>query len=73
MEYWDYYLLRLLEYAITKATPETDSMMDSTLYTVEEIKLQGLQKRNKPILTDTLKPGLYRSFAEFQEGGRYAG
>lgn len=66
-DYWDFYLLRLLEYAITNAKPAIDATTDSTVCSIEEIKVQGLQKRNKPILTaDTLRPGFYRNFAEFE-------
>ena len=67
-EFWDYYLLRLLEgmirhgcaIAITPDDPHRN-------YSLEEIKQEGLQKRNKPILhTGTLKPGLYTDFSEFE-------
>ncbi len=67
-EFWDYYLLRLCEAMITNAS-QFNNTIDSNQqqYTVENIKQEGLLKRQKPILTDTiLKPGFYNNFSEFE-------
>lgn len=67
-EFWDYYLLRLCD-AMIKATAIADDSATTEkekYFTEDEIKNQGLQKRNKPILNaDTLNSGFYRNFSEF--------
>ena len=67
-EFWDYYLLRLLEATIKVPATAQDSLLNDTkkYFPAEEIKQEGLQKRNKPILAaDSLKAGFYRNFSEF--------
>jgi hypothetical protein len=67
-QFWDYYLLRLCEAMITNAS-QFNNTIDSNQqqYTIEDIKKEGLLKRQKPILTDTiLKPGFYNNFSEFE-------
>jgi len=67
-EFWDYYLLRLYEAMIKKASAPQDSLKTDSgrNYSLEEIKKTGLAKREKPILkADSLHPGFYRDFAEF--------
>jgi hypothetical protein len=67
-EFWDHYLLRLCE-AIIKNASQSNSTIDSNQqhYTVEDINKEGLLKRQKPILVaDSLKPGFYNSFSEFE-------
>lgn len=67
-EFWDYYLLRLCEAMITNAS-QFNNIIDSNQqqYAIENIKQEGLLKRQKPILTDTiLKPGFYNNFTEFE-------
>jgi hypothetical protein len=68
LEFWDYYLLRLCEAMIRNASQFTDANdSDQQHFTVEGIKKEGLQKRQKPILiADSLKPGFYNSFSEFE-------
>lgn len=66
-EFWDYYLLRLCE-AMIKGQQIKDSLVNDTSqkFTIEQIKQEGLQKRNKPILTSSrLNPGFYHNFSEF--------
>jgi hypothetical protein len=65
-DFWDYYLLRLFDATIMEAVKLKDSILNNDHYTAETIKQEGLQKRNKPVLTDTLlRPGFYRNFEEF--------
>ena len=67
-EFWDYYLLRLFEAMIRKASGDPDSaVVDKNRFAgIEEIKSAGLNKRNIPILqADSLNPGFYRNFSEF--------
>ncbi len=67
-EFWDYYLLRLCEAMIIGTDVNKNIITGSAdkYYSVETIKEQGLQKRDKPILTtDSLKPGFYTNFSEF--------
>lgn len=67
-ELWDYYLLRLCDAMIKAPATETDSSIieKEKYFTASEIKNNGLEKRNKSILTaDSLKPGFYRNFSEF--------
>ncbi|MEP6845744.1 MAG: hypothetical protein ABI861_07060 [Panacibacter sp.] len=68
IQFWDYYLLRLCDAMIGCHTASQDSTISALqqYFTLSEIKEQGLQKRNKPILTaDSLKPGFYLNFTEF--------
>ncbi|MEP6845743.1 MAG: hypothetical protein ABI861_07055 [Panacibacter sp.] len=67
-DFWDYYLLRLCDAMLQDSSVSNDSSTIETnkYFTSAEIKHQGLQKRNKPILiADSLKPGFYRNFTEF--------
>ena len=67
-EFWDYYLLRLLEAMIRRASDDSVSVTVGKNHslTVEEIKIAGLRKRDIPILkADSLHPGFYRDFTEF--------
>jgi hypothetical protein len=67
-EFWDYYLLRLFESMIRRASRVTDSMaISKNLFVrIEEIKSEGLHKRDMAILhADSLHPGFYRNFSEF--------
>ena len=66
-EFWDYYLLRLYEAVIRKASAINDSLtLSRPSFTIEEIERAGLDKRDKPILKeDSLRPGFYRDFSEF--------
>jgi hypothetical protein len=67
-EFWDYYLLRLYEAVLRKASALADTVLNETNppETLEEITEQGLAKREKPILkADSLRPGFYRDFPEF--------
>jgi hypothetical protein len=67
-DFWDFYLLRLYEAIIKNASALKDSIIDATNqnFTQEEIKENGLTKRDKPILkADSLQPGFYRDFSEF--------
>jgi hypothetical protein len=68
LEFWDYYLLRLCE-AVIKNASQFNSAIDSSQqhFTVDDIKKEGLLKRQKPILVaDSLKPGFYNKFSEFE-------
>jgi hypothetical protein len=67
-EFWDYYLLRLLESMISQACRSLITPIDvSEPRSFEAIKEEGLQKRNKPILLEkSLRPGFYRNFSEFE-------
>jgi hypothetical protein len=67
-EFWDYYLLRLCEAMIVNASQNRNTTVSGEQhYTVEDIKAEGLLKRQKPILTaDSLKPGFYNNFSEFE-------
>ncbi len=69
-EFWDYYLLRLLEAALgsTKTPAEQEGEATLRYMTLDAIKWSGLQKRNRPILkAEKINPGIYRSFFEFSE------
>jgi hypothetical protein len=68
LEFWDYYLLRLCE-AVIKNASQFNNTIDSSQqhFTIEDIKKEGLLKRQKPILVaDSLKPGFYNNFSEFE-------
>jgi hypothetical protein len=68
-EFWDYYLLRLLETMILKASADYSYGSDSSSgnVSVDEIRTTGLTKREIPILkADSLRPGFYRNFLEFE-------
>jgi hypothetical protein len=67
-EFWDYYLLRLFEAMISKASARPDTLENDTTRTssLAEIINKGLAKRDVPILkADSLRPGFYRNFSEF--------
>ncbi len=67
-QFWDYYLLRLCEASIKNAL-QFNNTTDSNQrhFTIENIKQEGLLKRQKSILTtDSLKPGFYNNFSEFE-------
>lgn len=65
-EFWDWYLLRLCEAMIRNQPDYKPRADEQQLFTLDEIIKDGLQKRNKPILTtDSLKSGFYREFSEF--------
>jgi hypothetical protein len=67
-EFWDYYLLRLCEAMIKSASQNRNTTNSNQQpYAIEDIKAQGLLKRQKPILiADSLKPGFYNNFSEFE-------
>jgi hypothetical protein len=67
-EFWDYFLLKLLDVVISKSLTLPDSLIERKggFFTMKEIVQEGLSKRDKPILkTDSLAPGFYRDFSEF--------
>jgi len=65
-EFWDWYLLRLCEAMILNQPDYKPRADEQRLFSMEEIRTAGLQKRNKPILaTDSLRSGFYREFSEF--------
>lgn len=68
LEFWDYYLLRLLEYTILSAVKNAGVIQnaEASTFSVAQIKDRGVQNRSLPVLKDgSIKPGLYRSFVEF--------
>jgi hypothetical protein len=67
-EFWDYYLLRLLEYSILSAVKNADAnhTAESSTFSIAQIIDRGVQNRSLPVLKGgPIKPGLYRSFVEF--------
>ena len=61
---WAWNLLRLCDRLFGKRFILTDNIIDKTgkVYTTEEIRQDGLIKRNKPILTTTLRQGYYMNY-----------
>lgn len=67
-EFWDYYLLRLLEYTILSAVKNAEVTLnaEASTFSIAQITDRGVQTRSLPVLKDgSIKPGLYRSFVEF--------
>lgn len=64
LQNWAWNLLRLCEHLLKRPFIVTGNT--AKYFTEEEIRQEGLAKRNKPILkTQNINPGIYRNFSEF--------